>query len=54
MHVREIHFLGEVLPQESVGILKWSTKTGHRVKAVNCHGEVNDDNKETTDLYGRV
>ena len=34
--------------------LKWSTKSGHRVKAVNCHGEVHDDNKETTDLYGRV
>jgi hypothetical protein len=24
--------------------VKWSPKSGHRVKAVKCHNEVNDDN----------
>ena len=36
--------------------LKWSTKTGHRVKALKCHNEVNDDNRneKETGLYGRL
>ena len=25
--------------------VKWSTKSGHRVKAVKCHNEVRDDNR---------
>ena len=35
--------------------MKWSTKSGHRVKAVNCHNEVNDDNRKekTKQLHGR-
>ena len=33
--------------EHRVGDLKWSTKSGHRVKAVNCHNEVNDDNRTT-------
>ena len=33
----------------------WSTKSGHRVKAVKCHNEVNDDNrkKKAKQLHGR-
>ena len=36
--------------------MKWSTKTGHRVKALKCHNEVNDDNRNEneTGLYGRL
>ena len=26
--------------------MKWSTKSGHRVKAVTCHDEVNDDKRK--------
>jgi len=26
--------------------MKWSTKSGHRVKAVNCQNEVTDDNRK--------
>ena len=26
--------------------MKWSTKSGHRVKAVKCHNEVKDDNRD--------
>jgi hypothetical protein len=37
-------------------ILKWSTNTGHRVKAVNCQNEVNDDDTKTnkTEVYRRL
>lgn len=37
------------------GILKWSTRTGHRVKALRCHNEVRDDNRNEneTEVYGR-
>ena len=37
------------------GHVKWSTKSGHRVKAVNCQDEVNDDNrkKKAKQLHGR-
>ena len=33
----------------------WSTKSGHRVKVVKCHNEVNDDNrkKKAKQLHGR-
>lgn len=36
--------------------LKWSTESGHRIKAVKCHSEVNDDNRDEkeTGLYGRL
>ena len=35
--------------------LMWSTKSGHRVKVVKCHNEVNDDNrkKKAKQLHGR-
>ena len=35
--------------------VKWSTESGHRVKAVKCHNEVNDDNRKETakQLHGR-
>ena len=38
-----------------VHILKWSTKFGHRVKAVKCHSEVSNDNRDEkeTGVYGR-
>ena len=26
--------------------MKWSTKSGHRVKAVKCHNEVSNDNRD--------
>ena len=29
--------------------VKWSTDSGHRVKAVNCQNEVNNDNRKTND-----
>ena len=37
------------------GVLMWSTKSGHRVKVVKCHNEVNDDNrkKKAKQLHGR-
>jgi transposase len=36
--------------------LKWSTNTRHRVKAVNCQNEVNDDDTKTnkTEVYRRL
>ena len=36
--------------------MKWSTKSGHRVKALTCHNEVNDDNSndQETELHGSV
>jgi hypothetical protein len=36
--------------------MKWSTKSGHRVKAVKCHNEVRDGNRneKETELYGRI
>ena len=39
-----------------MGSLKWSTKSGHRVKALNCHNEVNADNSndQETELHGSV
>ena len=35
--------------------MMWSTKSGHRVKVVKCHNEVNDDNrkKKAKQLHGR-
>ena len=32
--------------------MKWSTKTGHRIKALNCHNEVSNDkgNENETDV----
>lgn len=34
----------------------WSTESGHRVKALKCHNEVNDDsrNEKTAKLHGRL
>lgn len=36
-------------------IVKWFTKSGHRIKAVNCQNEGNDGNrkKNTKQLHGR-
>ncbi len=36
--------------------MKWSTKSGHRVKALNCHNEVSDDNRKgkEAELHGRI
>jgi hypothetical protein len=35
--------------------LKWSDTSGHRVKAVKCHDEVSDDNRDekASELHGR-
>ena len=30
-------------------LLKWPTDSGHRVKAVNCQNEVNNDNRKTNE-----
>jgi len=39
----------------SMQAMKWSTKSGHRVKAVKCHKEVRNDNRneKETRVYGR-
>ncbi len=44
----------QALPPD--GAMKWSTKTGHRVKALKCHNEVHDNNRKQkeTELHGRV
>ena len=46
--------LPEFLPEDRG--LKWSTKSGHRVKALNCHNEANADNSNDpeTELHGSV
>ncbi len=35
--------------------MKWSTNSGHRVKAVKCHNEVRNDNRneKEKELHGR-
>ena len=35
--------------------MKWSTNSGHRVKAVKCHNEVSNDNRneKETGVHGR-
>jgi len=49
--------LREIFGENSVTgfILKWSTKSGHRVKAVKCHNEVRDDNRSEKEagVHGR-
>ena len=41
---------------ESIGVMKWSTKFGHQVKALKCHSEVKNDNEKTspTKTYRRI
>ena len=37
-------------------VVKWSTNSGHRVKAVQCHNEVNDESRKEneTEVHGRL
>jgi hypothetical protein len=48
---RQTCSLGSILP-----VVKWSTESGHQVKAVKCHNEVNNDNRKVqeTELHERL
>ena len=52
----QLRKLGSRLYTRNLEEVKWSTKSGHQVKAVKCHNEVNHDkrNEQETVLHGRL